>query len=112
MNDHSGILLSEHQYEDTWSFIRHADGKVHLRIPDMLDALRALPDQHCDEQKDYPLVLIAGERRSFNANTIFRDTLWRKAHGPLINLLTDAKHCDPISATPFHKYVPVRLVAK
>ncbi|MEN8133506.1 MAG: molybdopterin dinucleotide binding domain-containing protein, partial [Pseudomonadota bacterium] len=33
----------------------------------------------------------------------------RKAHGPLINLLTDAKHCDPLSATPFHKYVPVRL---
>jgi len=35
----------------------------------------------------------------------------RKAHGPLINLLTDAKRCDPISATPFHKYVPVRLLA-
>jgi len=178
MNDHSGALLSVHQYQDTWSFIRHADGKVHLEIPEMLDALRALRDQHCDEQKDYPLVLIAGERRSFNANTIFRDPLWRtgdsqgalrihpqdaarfhlsdgalatcesergslnvqvkicdsvrpgvvslphgyglgypdangerKAHGPLINLLTDAKRCDPISATPFHKYVPVRLQA-
>jgi CheY-like chemotaxis protein len=33
----------------------------------------------------------------------------RTSYGPLINLLTDAKHCDPISATPFHKYVPVRL---
>jgi len=32
-------------------------------------------------------------------------------HGPLINLLTDAGHCDPITATPYHKYVPVRLLA-
>jgi anaerobic selenocysteine-containing dehydrogenase len=176
MNDHSGTLLSVHRYEDTWSFIRHADGRVHLQVPEMLDALRALRDQRRDEQKDYPLVLIAGERRTYNANTLYRDPSWRKgdpegalrihprdaerfglgdgvratcesgrgsvtvrvkvcdsmragvvslphgygldypdtngerkAHGPLINLLTDAKHCDPISATPFHKYVPVRL---
>ena len=127
---------------------------------------------------DYPLVLIAGERRAYNANTIYRDPRWRRkdldgalrihpedaeicgvedggrarcesargridvrievcdkqqpgvvslphgyglgypdgvggreVHGPVINLLTDAAHCDPISATPFHKYVSVRLEA-
>ncbi len=176
MNDHSGTLLSEHRYEDTWSFIRHADGKVHLEIPEMLTALRALRNQPNDQQKNYPLILIAGERRAYNANTIYRDPVWRKGdpegslrihpqdaalyevkdgdsvtcesgrgsvtvpvmicdslqpgvvsmphgygldytdasgerkiQGPLINLLTDSKHCDPISATPFHKYVPVRL---
>lgn len=176
MNDHSGTLLSVHRYDDTWSFIRHADARVQLEVPEMLDALRSLCDRRCDELKDYPLLLIAGERRAYNANTIYRDPDWRKddpegalrihprdaarfglgdgvcascesqwgsvtvrikvcdtmrpgvvslphgfgldypdatgkrkAHGPLINLLTDAKHCDPISATPFHKYVPVRL---
>ena len=178
IHDHSGTLLSKHEYADTWSFIRHADGKVHLQIPAMLDALRALREQRQDERNDYPLVLIAGERRAYNANTLYRNPQWRKSdpdgalhihpqdaerfrlddgalatcesergsvsvritisdtmrpgvvslphgygleypdkhgerktHGPLINLLTDAQHRDPISATPFHKYVPVRLMA-
>lgn len=33
----------------------------------------------------------------------------RTRSGPLLNLLTGARHCDTISATPFHKNVPVRL---
>jgi anaerobic selenocysteine-containing dehydrogenase len=31
--------------------------------------------------------------------------------GPQINVLTSRSHCDPLSKTPFHKYVPVRLEA-
>ena len=31
-------------------------------------------------------------------------------HGPRINLLTSSLHCDPIAKTPYHKYVPVRVV--
>ncbi|MEP0920002.1 molybdopterin-dependent oxidoreductase [Leptolyngbya sp. DQ-M1] len=176
MTSPSGTVLSHHRYEDTWSFIHHRDGRVHLLIPGMIEALQALPNQSDATSEDYPLILIAGERRAYNANTIYRDPAWRKedsdgalhihpsdaarfgleegtiatcessrgsiqvrvqisdqlrpgvvslphgygldypdatgqrtSHGPLINLLTDAKHCDPISATPFHKYVPVRL---
>ena len=30
----SGTLISTHLYEDTWRFIRHADRRVHLDIPD------------------------------------------------------------------------------
>lgn len=178
MNNHSGALISEHRYEDTWSFIKHHDGRVHLAIPEMFEELRNLPNARPYESKDFPLILIAGERRSYNANTIYRDPDWRKsdfagalrmhpndanrlglsdkaqahcespwgnilvqvkvcnsmrpgvvslphgygldypkengsraAQGPLINLLTDAQHCDPISATPYHKFVPVRLKA-
>lgn len=29
--------------------------------------------------------------------------------GPQLNRLTSSEHCDPIAATPFHKYVPVQL---
>ena len=29
--------------------------------------------------------------------------------GPQINRLTAAAHCDPLTWTPFHKYVPVHL---
>ena len=28
---------------------------------------------------------------------------------PQLNLLISAEHCDPLSKTPYHKYVPIRL---
>jgi len=31
------------------------------------------------------------------------------AIGPELNRLTSSKHCDPLTRTPFHKYVPVRI---
>jgi anaerobic selenocysteine-containing dehydrogenase len=30
-------------------------------------------------------------------------------NGPKINMLTALEHCDPISKTPYHKYVPVHI---
>lgn len=173
----SGALLSTHHYEETWAFIRHPDGKIHLEVPEMLDALRALAaETEPREAADFPLVLIAGERRSYNANTIYRDPAWRKTDaegalhvhpedarrlgledggravcesaraavdvrikvndtlragvvtlphgygmdypdgeggrrvfGPILNLLTAADHRDPLTATPYHKHVRVRL---
>jgi anaerobic selenocysteine-containing dehydrogenase len=29
--------------------------------------------------------------------------------GPELNRLTSATHCDPLSRTPYHKYVPVHI---
>ncbi|MCP3959983.1 MAG: molybdopterin-dependent oxidoreductase [bacterium] len=83
LNSRSGTLLSVHRYEDTWKFLRHADGKIHLAIPEMLRELEALEPPTLDE--DFPLVLAAGERRSYNANTIVREEAWRKRdpHGAL-----------------------------
>ena len=172
-----GTFLSTHTHEEMWSLLKYPDGKVHLDVPDMLEELRRLRD---DEEppgaEDYPLVLVAGERRSFNANQVIRDPAWRRddpdgalrihpddaarhgladgAHalcessrgaievrvelsdslrpglvtlphgygmeypdaaggrrrvGPLLNLLTEAAHRDPLTATPFHKFVRVRL---
>ncbi|HWN98788.1 MAG TPA: molybdopterin-dependent oxidoreductase [Blastocatellia bacterium] len=73
----SGVDFSVNDYEDTWRFIKHEDGLIHLEIPEMLEALRAL-DPKQPEATDYPFVLVAGERRSYNANTIYRDPDWRK----------------------------------
>jgi anaerobic selenocysteine-containing dehydrogenase len=115
---------------------------------------------------------MAGERRTYNANQIYRDPAWRKtdpegalrmhpgdaralglvpgarvrcrtdrsslevcveeddsvrrgvvilphgygqryggesAVGPAVNRLTSTSHCDPLSKTPLHKYVPVHI---
>ncbi|MDJ0924488.1 MAG: molybdopterin dinucleotide binding domain-containing protein, partial [Acidimicrobiia bacterium] len=43
---------------------------------DRLDSLADTPDRLTSDA--YPFVLAAGERRSFTANTIFRDPDWRK----------------------------------
>jgi len=38
----SGAVISVHEYEDTFRFIRHPDGRIHLAIEPMLEALAAL----------------------------------------------------------------------
>ncbi|HEY4312191.1 MAG TPA: molybdopterin-dependent oxidoreductase [Pirellulales bacterium] len=78
----SGTLVSMHEYEDTWSLLKHPDGRIQLTIPELLAEARslALIDSACRAPgaADFPLVLQAGERRSYNANTIYREASWRK----------------------------------
>lgn len=175
----SGTIISRHDYEDTFSFIRHQDGKIHLAVPLMFDWLADLRREAArglSVDPEFPLVLCAGERRSSNATTNYRDPAWRTidplgtlrihaddakrlgiaegdlvecasrtgritahariddtvlpgvvslphgfglryttedgdrlAHGPLVNILTASDFCDPLTMTPFHKNVPVRI---
>jgi anaerobic selenocysteine-containing dehydrogenase len=76
MTSESGTVLSEHRYEDTWKFIRHKDGKIHLPIAEMFDEILALDSEARDGA--FPFILQAGERRAYNANQIFRSGAWRK----------------------------------
>ena len=70
-----GVPITRHDYEATWSFLRTRDKKIHLEIPEMLAALRELAAEPAPAE---PFVLLAGERRAYNANQIFRDPSWRK----------------------------------
>ncbi|MFQ5652014.1 MAG: molybdopterin-dependent oxidoreductase [bacterium] len=75
----SGALISTHNYDDVWRLIKHADGKIHLEISEMLSALRdSRKDLAASTNPEHPFILMAGERRSYNANAIFRDPAWRK----------------------------------
>lgn len=166
-----GMVMSRHTFEEMWGFVRHADGRIHLAIPEMAAEWRALAGE-VPPGADAPFILMAGERRSYNANQIFRDPAWRKVDphgalrlhpddaaalglgeggravvdaghaslevvvelddgmrrgtaslphgygqrlgdgppvGPEINRLTRADHCDPLTRTPYHKYVPVQI---
>lgn len=177
----SGLELSHHTYSDVWKLVRHSDGKIHLAVPELLEELRTLalsPETQATRatRNAYPFTLIAGQRRSYNANTIYRDPAWRRndpqgalrlhpddaaelgvadggrllcesergalrvdaevdptlqrglvvlphgyglsypqttgervESGPGVNYLTDAAHCDPLTRTPYHKHVAVRL---
>jgi len=75
----SGVVITEDTYDETWRRVGTADGRVHLAVPEMLAELAALADERPPGgDRDWPFVLSAGERRSFTANTIFRDPTWRK----------------------------------
>lgn len=77
-----GTLITRHEFGDTWSFLRHRDKRIQLEIPEMLAALRTLGDE---PEQTHRFVLLAGERRAYNANQIFRDPAWRRVdpHGAM-----------------------------
>ncbi|MEZ4329163.1 MAG: molybdopterin-dependent oxidoreductase [Polyangiales bacterium] len=73
----SGVVLSRHHYDEVWALLGHKDQRAELDVPEMLGALRDL--QHAEVTSEaFPLVLMAGERRTYNANAIFRNPAWRK----------------------------------
>ncbi len=75
----SGVVFAVDTPGGAWSRVRTPDGKIELAIPEMLSELQLLtgaPPPATNPQ--FPFVLSAGERRSFTANTIYRDPAWRK----------------------------------
>ncbi len=78
LHSKSGTLISEHSFDESWELIKHKDKKVHLEIPEMLQWLDDLKPEEKDVQDAYPYNLIAGERRSYNANAVIRNPEWRK----------------------------------
>ncbi|MDS7927952.1 molybdopterin-dependent oxidoreductase [Acinetobacter sp. V91_7] len=95
LNNRAGTLLSKHEFKDIWSLIQTSDKRVHLAIPEMFRELRALKSEVMPGA-DYPFILMAGERRSYNANQIYRDPNWRKVdpHGAMRMHPDDAKHLE------------------
>ncbi|MEU2268132.1 molybdopterin-dependent oxidoreductase [Streptomyces olindensis] len=79
LEGHSGITFTEDEYDDAWNYVPHPGHRIPLPIPELLALLADLdttPAVHTTE--DFPIVLAAGQRRAFTANTIFRDNAWRK----------------------------------
>jgi anaerobic selenocysteine-containing dehydrogenase len=90
----SGVTFTVHNYEDDFALISHADHKIALEIPEMLDDLRALTAAPTRlTTPEFPIVLSVGERRAYTANDIFRDPSWRKrdADGALRVSVEDAQ---------------------
>jgi len=73
-----GAAFSRHAYDDAWSLVEHADRKIRLVVPSMLEWLVRLDPAASPGEPDFPFVLSAGQRRMFNANQIFRDPAWRR----------------------------------
>jgi anaerobic selenocysteine-containing dehydrogenase len=94
LNNPSGVTFTAHNYEDDFALVSHADHKIALEIPEMLDDLRALAAAAPQlTTSELPIVLSVGERRAYTANDIFRDPSWRKrdADGALRVSVEDAQ---------------------
>jgi len=94
LNGPSGVTFTAHNYEDDFALISHADHKIALEIPEMLDDLRALSTTPPRlTTPELPIVLSVGERRAYTANDIIRDPTWRKrdADGALRVSVEDAQ---------------------
>jgi anaerobic selenocysteine-containing dehydrogenase len=74
-----GVVFASNDAEDSWRRVTTIDGKLHVDIPEMLALFAEVPNEPVQlTSGEYPLVLAAGERRSFTANTILRNPDWRK----------------------------------
>ncbi|HET7048043.1 MAG TPA: molybdopterin-dependent oxidoreductase [Solirubrobacteraceae bacterium] len=79
LNSPSGVMFTRDEYGGDFDRIVHSDGRIALKLPEMLAALASIdagPTVHTTDR--LPIVLSVGERRSFTANDIFRDPGWRK----------------------------------
>ncbi|MCU1366301.1 MAG: molybdopterin oxidoreductase [Ilumatobacteraceae bacterium] len=78
----SGVTFALDEWADVARRTGHDDGLVHLVVEELVEELASLA--HVDPtglSDEFPLVLSAGERRAFTANTIIRDSTWRKRDG-------------------------------
>jgi len=87
-----GVAFTRHEDGDGWNLLRTPDQKIRLAIPEMFAEMESLMEMPTHTSEEFPLVLSAGERRSFTANTIIRDPAWRKkdAEGALRLSTADA----------------------
>ncbi len=75
----SGLVFSVDEFDESWNRVNTPDGKIHLEIPELIqDIIRLQQEGPPAVDPDFPLVLSAGERRSFTGNTLIRDPDWRK----------------------------------
>ena len=72
-------MFTDDTWETTWQRLKTDDGPMHVEIPELLDELAELATETPPgDDPQWPLLLSAGERRAFTANTILRDPAWRK----------------------------------
>ena len=65
-------------YKDTWKRMTLPNKKIRLYIEELFPQMSNLDVSELERNKEFPLVLTAGQRRPETANTIIRDASWDK----------------------------------
>ena len=81
LESQSGLVFSVDDYEASYRRNRLPSGLVNPAVPEMLDKFKALSSyESAETTEEFPMVLAAGERRSYTANTVIRDPAWAKSN--------------------------------
>ncbi len=82
LENESGVIVSKNRLGDHTQW-RLPDRKLNLLVGEMSDEIDTLGDYALPSRTDeFPLLLCAGERRLYTANTIIRDPRWMKSNNP------------------------------
>ena len=74
----SAVVFSVDDWDESFKRVQTHNRRIQLAIPELFDELDALADEPAPgPTAEFPLILSAGERRSFTANTIIRNPEWR-----------------------------------
>ncbi|WP_233528995.1 molybdopterin-dependent oxidoreductase [Antrihabitans stalagmiti] len=75
----TGVVFTTDTWDDVWDYVKRPDRRFTIDIDSLLTRVRELgAAQSVWTTEEFPFVLAAGERRSFTANTIFRNPDWRR----------------------------------
>jgi anaerobic selenocysteine-containing dehydrogenase len=93
----SGVIFSKSDIASSFEELGFADNKIRLAVGEMLDEVADLTNLEDLVPKDpeFPMLLAAGERRAYTANTIVRDPEWvkKKTSAALAVNPEDAAEC-------------------
>ena len=80
VNKKSGIVFTDsgEDFADSWNRVRFPDKKLRLYLEELFPKLSQLDASLLQENKQFPLILTAGQRRGETSNTIIRDASWDK----------------------------------
>jgi anaerobic selenocysteine-containing dehydrogenase len=85
LNTPGGVKIGVVDSENNLSALKTPDRKIHIYFPEMESWLREVTSETEETNlvnKDYPMVLIAGNHMEMVANTIMRDPAWNEGRRP------------------------------
>ncbi|EFV15097.1 molybdopterin-dependent oxidoreductase [Segniliparus rugosus] len=83
LSTETGVVFTQDDWGDSWNYVTTPGKKIRMVIEPLLQEVATLqdPQRRSWTSAEFPLVLIAGHRRSYTANTIIRDPVWRRRGG-------------------------------
>ncbi len=78
LSQHSGLVFARDDHAGSWARLGN-EHRIRLDIPELLAEVQVLAAGAAElTSVEYPFLLMAGERRDYSANTIYRDSDWRR----------------------------------
>ena len=80
-----GVKIGVVNAENNFSLLKNPDKKIHIHFPEMESWVKEVTPAAEEAElvnRDYPMVLMAGNHMEMVANTIMRDPAWNEGRRP------------------------------